>query len=497
MGTTARLEEQQGGASGATAGGFVSYAQDYEDLRLWNALQTIEAGTYIDVGAQDPDAHTVTRAFYERGWSGVNIEPVAIYHEKLTRARPRDVSLRVALAASAGQCDFFEIGDSGLSTLRHDIAQRHLAAGFKVIKTRVNVRTLQDLWTELVRGEVHFLKVDVEGAEKDVLAGADLRHQRPWIVVIEATVPMTGIPTHDEWESLLTSAGYRFVLFDDLNRYYVADEHVQLGEALRSAPIGPAFGRSRHPDLTALLQKRSWGDPFDPGRSLFLGLNHPTPTLQDPNSQLCTQSQVSEPAYPAWCGELREAPALSYEQWARVYILQALAVRGMLQSGRRGLGFDYDSEQLGAVMVGHGCETVAADIGATAGVELGDFDFAWSSNAVERMGSIRRGLDFIVAAMRGLRRGGVAVHTIPFNLSSNYQTVEAPDLVVFRRYDMEQLIGTLERAGHAVAPLNLNPGSGPADCYVDLPPYRGEQHLRVRRDRYVLTRVGLIIERGV
>src|SRR5437667_584629 len=248
MGPTEKLDEPpmhaQGGAPDETLSGFVSYAQNYEDIRLWQALQHVKAGTYIDVGAQDPDVDSVTRAFYDRGWSGINIEPVAAYHEKLTLARPRDVNLRVAAAASEGQCDFFEIDKTGLSTLRRGVARRHSAAGFKVTKTRVNVRTLRDIWTEFVLGEVHFLKIDVEGAEKDVLAGADLRHQRPWVIVIEATAPMTGTPTHEKWESLLTTAGYRFVLSDDLNRYYIADEQSQLAEALKTAAVGPAFGRS-------------------------------------------------------------------------------------------------------------------------------------------------------------------------------------------------------------------------------------------------------------
>jgi hypothetical protein len=147
-------------------------------------------------------------------------------------------------------------------------------------------------------------------------------------------------------------------------------------------------------------------------------------------------------------------------------------------------------------MAGHGCESVSSEDRDRVSPVLGDFDFAWSTGVVEHMGSIRRSVEFVVDAMRRLRRGGVAVHTIPFNLTSNYQTVEAPDLVVFRRYDLEQLIHTLERAGHAVAAPNLNPGSGPADCYVDLPPYRGDPHLRVRHDRYVLTSLGLIVERG-
>jgi len=53
---------------------FLSHAQNFEDLMLWRALSGVLRGFYIDVGAGDPDSHTVTRAFYERGWAGVNIE---------------------------------------------------------------------------------------------------------------------------------------------------------------------------------------------------------------------------------------------------------------------------------------------------------------------------------------------------------------------------------------------------------------------------------------
>jgi 2-polyprenyl-3-methyl-5-hydroxy-6-metoxy-1,4-benzoquinol methylase len=359
--------------------------------------------------------------------------------------------------------------------------------------------------------------------------------------VIEATAPLTATPTHDKWESLLTAAGYRFAFSDDLNRYYVADEHSQLAEALRAAPVGPAFGRNRSPELTALLLERSGGEQFDPRRSLFLGLDHPTPTLQSPASQLCTESQLREPVYRVWCDALREAPTLHRKQWEYVYILQALAIRGMLEPGRRGLGFGCGREPLAAVMASRGCEIVATDLDATAAAGLGwietdqhasaledlnargicdpelfrkrvsfraedmnrispelrGFDFVWSSCAFEHLGSIRHGLEFVVNAMRCLRPGGVAVHTTEFNLTSNYHTFETHNLVVFRRYDMEELIRTLEHAGHAVASLNLNPGSGPVDRFVDLPPYRSETHLRLRMDRYVFTSFGLIVERGV
>ena len=54
----------------------ISYAQNFEDVMLWRALQHVGAGYYVDIGANDPVVDSVTRWFYEQGWSGLNIEPV-------------------------------------------------------------------------------------------------------------------------------------------------------------------------------------------------------------------------------------------------------------------------------------------------------------------------------------------------------------------------------------------------------------------------------------
>ena len=127
---------------------------------------------------------------------------------------------------------------------------------------------------------------------------------------------------------------------------------------------------------------------------------------------------------------------------------------------------------------------------------LSDFDFVWSCCAFEHLGSIEHGLAFVRRAMRCLRPGGIAVHTTEFNLSSNQRTVESRDLSVFRRQDLERLVRDLEAAGHRPWPLNFNPGNGPLDRYVDLPPYRSEPHVRLRLDRFVITSIGLVIQRA-
>jgi FkbM family methyltransferase len=202
----------------------VPYASCLEDLRLYRALKQIERGFYIDVGAQHPAIHSVTKIFYDRGWRGINIEPSPRWFAGLVSCRPRDTNLRVAAAAAAGVCDFHEIADSGLSTMIAAIADRHVRSGFKARSSRVKTRPLAEICEEHVSGDIHFLKIDVEGAEKAVIEGCDFKRFRPWVILVEAVEPLGETPTYAAWEPLLLDAGYDFCTADPLNRWYVARE---------------------------------------------------------------------------------------------------------------------------------------------------------------------------------------------------------------------------------------------------------------------------------
>ncbi len=226
---------------------FVSHAQNFEDVLLWRALKDVADGFYIDVGAWEPDHDSVTRAFSERGWRGVNVEPVSVYHAMLEARRPRDVNLRVAVGAASGETVFFQIEDTGMSTTDADLAERHAAKDFTVTRTDVEVMTLAEICQLHAPGEIHFLKLDCEGSERDALIGADFSRFRPWIVLVEATVPNSQEQNHQKWEDLLLIANYRFVWFDGLNRFYVAAEHAtRLGPKLALPPnVFDKFVRAR------------------------------------------------------------------------------------------------------------------------------------------------------------------------------------------------------------------------------------------------------------
>ncbi|MFC3685202.1 FkbM family methyltransferase [Hydrogenophaga luteola] len=215
---------------------FVSHSQNFEDVMLWRALGHVQNGSYIDVGAQDPFLHSVSLAFYERGWRGLHVEPTLQYSDKLRNARPDELVLQVALGREEGILSFFEFADTGLSTSNSEIAAEHRSKGFNSKKTSVPVMTLDTVLQSQGDREVHWLKVDVEGAEKNVLEGWKTAPVRPWIVVIEATLPMSTTETHQEWEHLIFRKGYTFAYFDGLNRFYVSNEHGELIEKFRSPP---------------------------------------------------------------------------------------------------------------------------------------------------------------------------------------------------------------------------------------------------------------------
>jgi len=215
---------------------FISYAQNFEDVMIWRALKHVESGFYIDVGANDPTLYSVTRAFYDKGWHGINLEPVCEYFQRLVAQRPRDINLQIGAGETAGSFPFFDIPDTGLATSDPAIAEKHRQSGWQVHTLEIPVLPLSEICREHVPGEIHFLKIDVEGAEKSVLLGMDFKQWRPWLMIVEATVPMSQQTVHQDWEPLLEAANYDFVYFDGLNRYYIAQEHPELKPAFATPP---------------------------------------------------------------------------------------------------------------------------------------------------------------------------------------------------------------------------------------------------------------------
>lgn len=215
---------------------FVSYAQNQEDVLLFRALGHVRNGVYVDVGASHPEEDSVTKAFYDRGWTGVNIEPSPQTFVLLDRARIYDVNLNIAVSNVSEEVIFYDAPRSGLSTLVRSAGEMLEESGLNPDRIALKTERLDTILDRHEVRAIHFLKIDVEGAEGSVIRGAGLERHRPWIILVEATLPNSNTPNHFEWDHLLCEANYHFVHFDGVNRYYVADEHSEL-DASFAAPV--------------------------------------------------------------------------------------------------------------------------------------------------------------------------------------------------------------------------------------------------------------------
>jgi hypothetical protein len=261
-------------------------------------------------------------------------------------------------------------------------------------------------------------------------------------------------------------------------------------------------------------------------------------------SGLCTEASLTSPRLLRWVERLRPvwdrggsglAYILHRKVWEWAFIAEALDSRNLLQPGSKGLGFGVGRDPLAALFASLGCEVVATDLepaaaekggwvatGQFAGSleamneggicdekvfrqrvsfrtvdmrripsDLSGFDFTWSACALEHLGSIALGQEFVLRQMDCLRPGGTAAHTTEYNVFSANATIARGETVLFRRRDIEWLVERLRAGGHSVE-VDFDQGNGDADHW---PPW-SDKHLKLQIGDHVSTSIGLVVEKS-
>ncbi len=198
----------------------ISFAQFEEDIVLLNALAEVEKNDiyYIDVGANDAIWSSATFLLYLLGAKGINIEPQEEYKDKYVRFRPRDISLFIGVGNKRADMEMRGKGQSATFDLNGKYA--------KGSNRIVHIETLRSICAENISSEqdIHILKIDVEGYERQVIEGMDFDTYRPWIICIESYKPGEVQESYLEWEHYLNDFGYKYAYTRGANRYYCCCE---------------------------------------------------------------------------------------------------------------------------------------------------------------------------------------------------------------------------------------------------------------------------------
>ncbi len=194
----------------------ISYAQNKEDLYLHVLLHDVSKGFYVDVGANYPTTDSVTKFFYDRGWSGINIEPIKELYEQINAERPRDINLNVGAGSKNAKLLLRKYKGSlhGWSTFDESTKASHKNQPYTELE--VSVTPLRQIFSDNKVKSIDFLKVDVEGFEYEVLNGNDWDKYRPKVVLIEGK--------EARCLKFLAEVGYEQVFYDGLNTYFVRND---------------------------------------------------------------------------------------------------------------------------------------------------------------------------------------------------------------------------------------------------------------------------------
>ncbi len=173
---------------------FISNSGNFEDVLLWRAFRKTEAGFYIDAGAFEasgPELNSVTRAFYEAGWTGINIVSDPRCFEQVRQLRPRDLNMLGKLGRTPGY--------TGSPT--------------------VPLLSLKELLEDHSPEDVQFLRITADSASADTFA--EPLPKAPAVILFCGRFA-------ESFDRSLNDRSYDLVYTDGLNRFYLKRDKLSL-----------------------------------------------------------------------------------------------------------------------------------------------------------------------------------------------------------------------------------------------------------------------------
>jgi len=145
-----------------------------------NIFKGLKDGFFVDVGAHDGISINNTIYFEKNNnWTGINIEPIKKVFDRLVVNRPNSINLNCAVCNEDGETEF--LCNTGytemISGIKSTFDPRHIMRlqrenqqqGSTTELIKVNTKRLETIFDEHKVSHIHYLSIDVEGAEFEVI----------------------------------------------------------------------------------------------------------------------------------------------------------------------------------------------------------------------------------------------------------------------------------------------------------------------------------------
>lgn len=203
-----------------------SYSQVGEDIILDFFLKEKKSGFYIDIGSYHPINLSNTYKFYERGWSGINIEPNHNKFRLFEEQRAKDINLNMGIGPSETKANFFIFDADTLSTFSEQVAENYKKIGHKVTEVKeIELMPLKKVIEKYAHNKkIDFLSVDTEGYDLEVLKTNDWNVYRPSLIVLETVEyshDVLGKKLNDSYDQFMSNIGYRKIADTYINTIYI------------------------------------------------------------------------------------------------------------------------------------------------------------------------------------------------------------------------------------------------------------------------------------
>lgn len=190
-----------------------SWSQFGEDRYIAQLTKTIHTGFYVDVGAFDPEKFSNTRALFERGWRGVNIDMSPSKLGVFEYERPGDINVIAPISDTDdtlevyifSQASILDTLSSALDTLSKEAADGWSEQFGLPYETKpMKAIRLDDLLAQVdAPTKIDFMNIDVEGAEMNVLRSVSFERYEVGVIAIEIHTDFAGLTEAEPYRYLL------------------------------------------------------------------------------------------------------------------------------------------------------------------------------------------------------------------------------------------------------------------------------------------------------